>query len=342
MKKKIFVVIIIVLIIGAAIAYNYYQKIFSPNVKATTYIFIPTNATYNDLELILAPHLDNINNFNWVAQRKKYHDNIRAGKFKITQGMNNNELINHLRSGKAETINVIFNNQDSLEKLAGRIASQIEADSIALIQAFLDDEFLKKNELDKKTALSVFIPNSYNFYWNTSAEQFRNRMLQEYHKFWTDARINQAKAQNLSPIQVSTLASIVQKETAKVAERPRVAGLYLNRLKAFWPLQADPTIIFAIKQKYGQDTIIKRVLNKDLTIDSPYNTYSNFGLPPGPIAMPDISSINAVLQPENHDYFYMCASVTNIGAHEFAKTIAQHNINARKYQNWINKQGIKR
>jgi len=153
-------------------------------------------------------------------------------------------------------------------------------------------------------------------------------------------RLEKAKKLNLTPLQVSILASIVQKETAVVAERPKVAGLYLNRLKDFWPLQADPTIIFALKQKYGQETEIKRVLSKDLTIDSPYNTYSNFGLPPGPIGMPDISSIEAVLNPIQHQYYYMCASVDKPGQHHFAKTLREHNINASKYQNWISKQGI--
>ena len=151
-----------------------------------------------------------------------------------------------------------------------------------------------------------------------------------------------AKQLKLTPLQVSTLASIVQKETAVVSERKTVAGLYLNRLWDFWPLQADPTIIYALKQKYGQDKEYKRVLNKDLTIDSPYNTYVNFGLPPGPIGMPDISSIDAVLNYEKHDYYYMCASVENIGQHEFAKTLAEHNANARAYQKWVSEQGINR
>jgi UPF0755 protein len=190
--------------------------------------------------------------------------------------------------------------------------------------------------------MAMYIPNSYDFYWNTSAESFRERMLKEYERFWTPERIAKAEKQNITPLQVTILASIVQKETSTVSERPMVAGLYLNRLKSFWPLQADPTIIFALKEKHGQDSIFKRVLNEDLTIDSPYNTYINFGLPPGPIGMPDISSIEAVLNPKTHDYYYMCASVTKLGEHEFAKTLSQHNVNARKYQNWINKQGINR
>ncbi len=342
MKKIVAGILVVLVIIGGIIAYNFYQKIYSPNVKETGFIYIPTGSSFEDLTQIISPFLKNPKSFIWVAEKKKYQEKIRAGKFKITQEWNNDELINHLRSGKAETVTVTFNNQDTFEKLAGRIANQIEADSTSLLQIFKGDAFLKANNFDPNNAIAMYIPNSYDFYWNTSAKQFQEKMLKEYHRFWTETRIKQAEKQNLTPLQVSTLASIVQKETAKVSERPKVAGLYLNRLKAFWPLQADPTIIYALKQKYGQETVIKRVLNKDLSIDSPYNTYQNFGLPPGPIGMPDISSINAVLQPENHEYFYMCASVTDIGAHEFAKDIAQHNRNARKYQNWINKQGIKR
>jgi len=247
-----------------------------------------------------------------------------------------------LRGGKQETVTLTFNNQDSFEKLAGRVASQIEADSIALVNIFLDVDFMTKSGFNSQTAIAMYIPNSYDFYWNTDAEKFRDKMLTEYRKFWTKERIDKAKKQDLTPLQAATLASIVQKETAVIAERKTVAGLYLNRLHDFWPLQADPTIIFALKQKYGQDKEYKRVLNKDLNIDSPYNTYANFGLPPGPIGMPDISSIEAVLQPEKHGYYYMCASVEKIGFHKFAKSLSQHNINAAAYQRWVSQQGIKR
>jgi UPF0755 protein len=256
--------------------------------------------------------------------------------------MSNEELVNHLRGGRQETVTLTFNNQDSLEKLSGRIASQIEADSVALLVALSDTSYLQQNGFDESTALAMYIPNSYDFYWNTNAEKFRERMLTEYKRFWTESRLNKAKQQNLTPLQVITLASIVQKETAVVSERKTVAGLYLNRLHEFWPLQADPTIIFALKQLYGQDKEYKRVLNKDLNIDSPYNTYTNFGLPPGPIAMPDISSIDAVLNPEDHNYYYMCASVDQIGYHKFARTLSEHNINAAAYQKWVSQQGINR
>ncbi len=342
MIKKILLVLIVLFLIGGFIAYHFYSKIYTKNVLETAYLHIPGNADFNKVSELIQPYLKNRNDFVWVAEKKNYPNKIRAGKYKITQGMNNDELIDHLRGGKPETVKLTFNNQDTFENLAGRIAKQIEADSISVLSALNDENFLKKNNFNSKTAIAMYIPNSYEFYWNTSAEKFRDKMLTEYKRFWNKSRIDKAKKYNLSPIEAIILASIVQKETSTVSERPKVAGLYLNRLKDFWPLQADPTIIFAIKQKYGQDTEIMRVLNEDLTIDSPYNTYTNFGLPPGPIGMPDISSIEAVLNPSKHNYYYMCASVTNMGEHEFAKTLRQHNINARKYQNWINKQGIKR
>ncbi len=342
MKKKILIIVLSILLIGGAFAYHFYNKIFQKNVTEAAFIYIPTNADFNKVSELISPYLIDPNSFIWVAKKKNYPNKVRSGKFKIDKGMNNNELIDHLRGGKPETVKLIFNNQDRIENFAGRIAEQIEADSISLLNAMKDIDFLKRNNFDANTAIAMYIPNSYEFYWNTSATQFRDKMVKEYKKFWNDSRIEKAKKQNLTPLQVTTLASIVQKETASIPERPKVAGLYLNRLKDFWPLQADPTIIYAIKQKYGQDKVIKRVLNKDLTIDSPYNTYTNFGLPPGPIGMPDISAIDAVLNPSEHKYYYMCASINHIGQHEFAKTLSQHNINARKYQNWMNKQGINR
>jgi len=341
-KKIIATVVTLLIIIGAIIAYKYFSKIYVANVIEDSAVYIPSNATFDDVSLILHPYLNNSKSFNWVAHKKNYHNVIKGGKFIIKKGMNNNDLVNLLRSGKQTPIKLTFNNQDTLEKLAGRIAEQIEADSIDILSSILDPDFLKNNKFNNYDVLGMFIPNSYEVYWNISAEQFRNRMLKEYINFWNTSRKKKAKSLNLTNKEVITLASIVQKETAKVSERPIVAGLYLNRLRDRWGLQADPTIIFALKQKYGENYDVKRVLSKDLKIDSPYNTYKNRGLPPALIAMPDISSIDAVLNPKNHDFYYMCASVTDIGSHEFAKTLAEHNLNAAKYQRWVSKQGINR
>ncbi len=342
MKKKIAIIMAVLLIATAVLAYTFYRKIYHKNVVETTSIYIPTDTDFDGLVKIITPYLSNQKSFIWVAEKKNYPNKIRAGKFRITEGMSNDALVNHLRGGKQETVTLTFNNQDDFRKLAGRVSSQIEADSTSLLEVMQDQDFLKNNGFTQGTAIAMYIPNSYDFYWNTDAEKFRSKMLSEYKRFWNDTRIKQAKQQNLNPIQVSTLASIVQKETAVVAERRRVAGLYLNRLKDFWPLQADPTIIYALKEKYGQDKEYKRVLNKDLNIDSPYNTYVNFGLPPGPIGMPDISSIDAVLNPEQHKYYYMCASVEQLGYHKFAKTLKEHNVNAAAYQKWVSQQGINR
>ena len=344
MKRKFVILLISLLILlGMAVfLYGIYAKIKAKNVTETTYIYIPTNADFEQVAQLVGPYLKNKESFTWIANKKNYPNKVRPGKFKITEGMSNEELVNHLRGGSPEAVRVTFNNQDTPEKLAGRVSRQIEADSISLLKVINDTPFLEENGFSPQTGFSMYIPNSYEFYWNTSAEQFRSRMLKEYKEFWNPDRLNKAKKLDLSPQEVSTLASIVQKETTTIQERPVVAGLYLNRLKGNWPLQADPTVIFALRQKFGQDTTIKRVLFKDLDTDSPYNTYKRTGLPPGPIAMPDISSIDAVLNPAKHNYYYMCASVDRIGQHEFTGNLSQHNINAAKYQAWVNKQGIQR
>ncbi len=341
-KKIILLVLAIISIAGAIIGYKFYNKIYATNVIKNTTVSIPVNATFSEVQQLIKPFLNNSESFEWVAQQKNYPNKIKAGRYPIKKGMNNNDLINLLRSGKQAPIKLTFNNQDTLEKLAGRVSEQIEADSTQILAAITDNEFLSKNKLTKANVLGIFIPNSYQFYWNTTAEAFRDKMLKEYHRFWNEERLAKAKKLNLTKEEVTILASIVQKETSKVSERSTVAGLYLNRYRDNWALQADPTVIFALKQKHGQNFEVKRVLNADLLIESPYNTYQNVGLPPAPISMPDISSIDAVLNPKKHEYYYMCASVTNFGTHEFAKTSEQHARNAAKYRRWISKQGINR
>ncbi len=344
--KKIIVAIAILGTIAFGIfGYYIYNSIFSSNTNFETkekVVYIPSDATFSTVMDSLQPLLKDPESFRLVAEKKGYAANVRPGRFFLNKGMNNNELVNRLRSGNSP-VKVVFNNQERLEDLAGRIAVQIEADSASLLNSFKDSAFLSENKFSERTALGMFIPNQYEFYWNTSAEEFRERMKKEYNRFWNAERLKKAEEIGLTPIEVITLASIVQKETAKVDERPRVAGVYMNRYKNGWKLDADPTVIYAIKEKTGNfDTIIKRVLYKDLELDSPYNTYKYKQIPPGPIWMPDISSIDAVLNYEEHDYFYFVANVENFGYHKFAKTLAQHNRNKQEYVRWINKQGIKR
>ncbi len=342
LKNLTLSILALLILVGGFLGYSYYSKIYKPNTVKDGCLFIPTNASFEEVQDLVRPFLKRVKPFVWVAKKKNYSNSIKPGKYKIKKGLNNNDFINLLRSGKQEPVKITFNNQDSFEKLAGRISKQIEADSISLLNAFQDSKFYSNHNFNSKTALGMYIPNTYEVYWNTNANKFRGKMLKEFNRFWNDSRIKKAKAAGLSKNEVITLASIVQKETSNIKERPMVAKLYLNRLNDGWPLQADPTIIFALKKKKGQNFEVKRVLKKYLKVISPYNTYKNAGLPPGLIAMPDISSIDAVLNPANHTYYYMCASVTKIGIHEFAKSLAQHNRNAAKYQNWLNKQGVLR
>lgn len=344
-RKILIAVIIIGAIAGMAFAYFVYNAVFVPNTafeNEKAYIYIRSNDDFNAVMDQLDPLLKNNNTFLAVAKRKSYVTNVRPGKYAIEKGMNNNDIINSLRSRNIP-VQLSFNNQETLERLAGRVSTQIEADSLSLLKEFEDTEFLKQIGLNPDTALAVYVPNSYEFFWDTSAEEFRDRMFKEYEHFWNQERLTKAENIGLTPLEVVSLASIVHKETAKVDERPRVAGVYMNRLKKNMLLQADPTVIYAIKKESGNfDTIIKRVLYKDLELDSPYNTYKYAGVPPGPIAMPDISAVDAVLNYEKNDYLYFVADVENFGYHKFAKTLAQHNRNKQAYVKWINSTGIRR
>ena len=344
-KKILLAILVIGLIVAAFFANFVYNAMLKPNTafnNEEAYVYIPTNASYEDVRNQLQPLLDDIDSFDDLAEQKKYNTNIKAGRYAIKKGMTNNDIINSIRS-KNLPIKVSFNNQSSLEKLAGRIARDIEADSLSILNAMQDTAFLSKNKFNEATALGMYLPNSYEFFWNTSAENFRDRMLKEYKRFWNDDRIKKSETIGLSPNQVIALASIVYEESKEATEQPTIAGVYMNRLRIGMPLQADPTLKFAAyKLPEYENTVIKRVLNIHKEIESPYNTYKNRGLPPGLIAMPDISAIDAVLNYENHKYLYFAADAKRFGFHKFAKNLGQHNVNAREYQSYLSSQGINR
>lgn len=340
-KLVIILVISILFIFALAFGYWVYRTVMSPNVVTPdgkeAVIFIPTGSDFEDVKATLADGklLANEQSFNWVAKQKELPNNVKPGRYVLKNGMSNNQLVNMLRGGLQSPVNVTFNNIRDVDQLAGRIAKQIEADSASISELFHNQEYIKEHGFNTYTIPALFLPDTYQFYWNTDAEGFATRMLQEYSKFWTDERKEQAKNLGLTPIQVSTLASIVNKETNMTDEMPRVAGVYLNRLKSNWLLQADPTLIFALN-----DYSIKRVLNVHKEIDSPYNTYKYMGLPPGPICIPSIAAVKAVLNAEQHHYYYFCAKEDFSGYHNFAKTLAEHNRNAARYQQALNQRGI--
>ena len=343
--KKITSIVSVVLI-AALLVYGIklYRDIFSDNTKFTEsefFVHIPSDATYEDVKKIISPFIENMDRFEMVASKRSYIENVKSGRFLFKKGMNSFELVSTLRQNVP--VKLAFNNQERLENVMGRVGSQIEADSTSLMKIFTDSTFLKENGFTEDNVISICLPNTYEFYWNTKADKFRDKMIKEYRKFWNIERTSKALKLGLTPVQVMTLASIVHKETVKKDERPRVARVYLNRLKLAMPLQADPTVIFAKKKQLSNfDTIIKRVYFNDLKINSPYNTYFYLGLPPGPIAMPDVTAIEAVLNPENNDYIYFCASVSRFGYHEFASDLNQHAANRKKYVEWLDKQIAKK
>ena len=344
-KKLIAIIAVVGIVIAGIITFYVYNKAFTANTtfnQKEVFVYVPSNSTYEQVKEIVSPFVKDMDKFDFVAQKRNYASNVKEGKFLLKKDMTSFDIVRAMKSNVP--VKLAFNNQETLGKLAQRLATQMEPDSTSLMKAFTNPEFMETNGFDEETILAMFIPNTYEFYWNTSADKIAEKMASEYKKFWNEERISKALDKNLTPIQVSVLASIVHKETAKIDERPRIAGVYLNRLEQNMPLQADPTVIFAMKKASGDfDQVIKRVYSKDTqgTI-SPYNTYINLGLPPGPIAMPDISAIDAVLNAEKHDYIYFCASVDRMGYHDFASNYAAHQVNARKYAEWVTKLGINR
>lgn len=314
-----------------------YRSLMRPNVmtpdKKDFSLYIPTGATFEQVKDSLYLHdlIKNTNSFEWVCRQKDYPKHVRPGRYVLRYGMNNRKLCNMLRGGLQTPVQVKFNNLRDIQGLAGRIGRQIEADSLEILRFFSDQGAIDRLGFNLQTIPAMFLPNTYEFYWNTNAEQFAERMKTEYDKYWNKDRLAKASAMGLTPIQVSTLASIVDKETNKTDEMPRIAGVYLNRLKSGWLLQADPTLVFALG-----DFELKRVLNVHKEVESPYNTYKYSGLPPGPICIPSLASINAVLNAESHNYYYFCAKEDFSGYHNFAKTLTEHNQNALRYQKALN------
>ena len=344
--RKFIIVFFVIIFSGlGGLVYKLYSRVYQPNIVFAKdinekYIYIPTGSDFLQVVTILSENglLINTNSFQWLAKQKKYDKNIKPGRYMIDRALNNNELINLLRSGEQAPINVTFHNLRTKEELAGKVASQIEADSASIVECITDILFQQRLGLNDDNAACVFLPNTYEFYWNTSAEEFIKRMLKEYSIFWNSSRKQKADNIKLTYYEVSILASIVEKEqTIRLDERPKIAGLYINRLKKKMKLQSDPTVIFAIG-----DFSIRRVLKKDLKVNSPYNTYMNKGLPPGPICLPSINAIDAVLNASDNDYIFMCAKEDFSGYHNFAKYSRDHVRNARKYRRALNKRKIMR
>lgn len=337
LKKKLLIVVPLVVLAGGIWIKQLHTRYYGTNVAKGYLLFIREGDNIDRIAGLLKDNgcLTNAESFKRLAKIKDYDVNIKPGAYRIEAGWSNNQLINILRSGAQTPVMVTFNTLRTREELAGKLARQLQSDSISFLNALRNDSNALKYNLKHETFPALFIPNSYSFYWTVTPSGFLSRMKREYDSFWNETRKLKAKALGLTPDQVATLASIVQEESNKNDEKPVIAGVYLNRLRKNWPLQADPTIRFALG-----DFTIRRILTAQLSVESPYNTYKNSGLPPGPINFPEISSLDAVLNSTPHDFFYFCAKEDFSGYHNFAKTLAEHSQNARKYQEALNKMKI--
>lgn len=341
-RKEIFFGGILTFSFFMTIFFFYTYQIFrSPNLqveKEAMYLYIPKGTDFKQLldimekEKIIADKIS----FAFLSKTLSYQKNVKSGRYLIESNMNNFNAIRMLKAGVQSPIKFTFNNLRTKEDFAEKASEWLIFEEEDLLKLLNDTSFVKKYERDTTTILTIFLPNTYEVYWNTSAKSFVERMHSEYKKFWNKSRLAKAKALNLSPTEVSILASIVQAETNQPTEKPRVAGVYLNRLQKNMKLEADPTLVFAVG-----DFTIQRVLNRHKQVESPYNTYLYEGLPPGPINIPSPQSIDAVLNYEKHDYLFFCAKADFSGFHAFAKTYNEHLKNARLFQTALDMKGIK-
>ncbi len=329
--------ITVVLLAGYWIHYLTFHKPIKFKKNKKCVIYIRPETTWHDLDSMLNTCFELKKNhaFERIAKYKNLPKSFKQGHYLFERSLSANDLVNTLKYGRQTPINLVFNNVTDLSQLSGKVAKQMMFDSIELQKELFDNQVFEKFGYTKETFPAMFIPNKYQIYWTDSPMEFIKRMKSEHDKFWNNERKEKAKILNLSYIEISTLASIVEKESSIIGEMPIIAGVYINRLRLKMPLQADPTVVFA-NGTYS----VRRVTKKMLAIESPYNTYKNTGIPPGPICIPSIQSIDAVLNHKKHDFLYFCASTKMDGTHLFARTLRQHNQNAEQYRNLLNKKKI--
>lgn len=332
----------LLVIIGIVYYYFFSSMTGKPEVE---YIYIDNDDNVDSVEVklssISASHA--MTGFKTLVRHSGYASNIKTGRYAIRPNDGAAIVFRHLKNGLQTPVSLTIPSVRTMDKLAGELSKRLMLDSVTLYKAFTDESLCRKYGYDTTTIACMFIPNTYDIYWNTSTEKLFKRMAKESKKFWNFERKQKARQMGLTPNEIITLASIVDEETANDEEKPMVAGMYYNRLKLRnakypngMPLQADPTIKYAWKR-----FDLKRIYNNLLYIDSPYNTYKKPGLPPGPIRIPTIAGIDAVLNHIHHDYLYMCAKEDFSGTHNFARDYDEHLKNAQKYSEALNKRGIK-
>ena len=337
-KKRLIIVILGIILFGIAGVAHIYYYFFAPpfQIKETAYIYIDRDDDVDSVyhKIAEAGNPKQMHGFESLVRYQGY--TLKTGRYAIKPTDNMRYLHRRLSMGYQTPIKLTIGSVRTLDRMARNVSRQLMIDSTEVANLLNDTAYIRKMGYSKETLPALFIPNTYEVYWDMSAEDFMTRMQKEHKAYWNEKRMKQAEAIGLTPIEVATLASIVEEETANQAEKPMVAGLYINRLKKGMLLQADPTVKFSL-QEFG----LKRILFRHLEVDSPYNTYKYAGLPPGPIRVPSYQGLESVLNYTKHNYIYMCAKEDFSGTHNFAATSAQHAANARKYQQALNRKGIR-
>lgn len=335
-KKTLFRLVAGVLLLGVFALWVAWMQFYGNAVRTERDLYVSVKSDYGTLTDSLLPGLRHRAAFRCYAGHIRLPETYKPGHYVLKPGMSVIEVARMLKLGIQTPVRVTINNVRTPAQLASKLARQLDADSAELVRTFTSPDVAQRMGFDSVTLFSMFIPNTYEFYWTVAPEEFVERMHKEYDRFWTKERDAQRKRSGLSRLEVMTLASIVAEETRKSDEMPRIAGVYVNRLRRGIPLQADPTVKYAM-----QDFGLRRILYRHLKYESPYNTYVNRGLPPSPICMPGINAIDAVLNFEEHDYIFFCARPSFDGYHNFARTLREHNANARAYSAALNRRNIK-
>ena len=340
-KKKILIPLIIFSTILTTGSVYTYQMLYSPNFLINAedkFIIIEENTDFNELIKKLEEDtlISDILSFSFLSKLMEYQENIKIGAYKVKMNMSNYEMITMLRSGNQTPIKLTFSYARKIEDLAEKITTKLKMSKDDLLN-YLNENINNYSGFKKTDIISIFLPDTYEVYWNISPEKLTNKMYSEYKKFWNEERLSKLDKININQKEAIVLASIVASESRMLDEADRIAGLYINRLNRNMRLQADPTLIFA-----ANDFTIRRVLNKHKKIKSPYNTYIHRGLPPGPIRLASKKYIDAVLNYEKHNYIYMCAKEDFSGYHAFATNLSDHNRNAKKFQIALNMRKIYR
>lgn len=341
MKKAILIIILLVFVVAGFFGFRFYNKYYGNNVEKEGYVLIPHNASFKQLLDSISPYIQNKESFEAVAKDKDLDKYFKAGRYRIQRGTGNTNLVNMIKAGNQTENTFRIGDFGDIYQMVGRVTKKTELDSLRFVNDF-NTIATEKGYTNAEDLKKYFFIDTYNFFWTVTPKEFFKKFEDQYNSFWNSERKAKEQQSGLTRNQIYALASIVYKESGgKEDEMKTIAGLYLNRYRKGMKLQSDPTVIYAINKQTNFKDSIKRVLYKHLSTPSPYNTYANAGIPPGPICVVDKNSVDAVLNAENNNYIFMCADPARFGYHKFTASAEQHAINAKAYQDWLNSKNIK-